>query len=96
MPRRVPSRAGHCRWAVLTLLAAAALGRAAAADPPEPKAGPPSGAVPAPAVASGPTSPRGSASRAGPTSPSVSPRSHRFASSSASALGIGRWPSRFR
>src|SRR5262245_34728406 len=49
MPNRVARRDGPRRGAVLTLLAAAALARAAVADPPDPQATPPSGAAPAPA-----------------------------------------------
>src|SRR5262249_27040042 len=49
MPRLVARPAGIGRWAVLTLLAAAALPRAAVADPPAPKAPPPPGASSHPA-----------------------------------------------
>jgi CHAT domain-containing protein/Tfp pilus assembly protein PilF len=49
MSRPVPSRAGHCRWTVLTLLAAAALARVAVADPPDPKASASPGAASNPA-----------------------------------------------
>jgi tetratricopeptide (TPR) repeat protein len=51
MPNRVARRDGPRRGAVLTLLAAAALARAAVADPPDPKSAPPSEATPAPAPA---------------------------------------------
>src|SRR5262249_35091022 len=40
MPCRVPPRAGHCRWAVLALLATAFLAWGAVADPPGPKVTP--------------------------------------------------------
>jgi tetratricopeptide (TPR) repeat protein len=53
MPRPLARRDGPRARAVLALLAAAAFIRAAAADPPDPKAVPPAGAAPAPKALSG-------------------------------------------
>src|SRR5262245_57021895 len=48
MPNPIARRPGPGRWAIFALLPAAALARAAGADPLDPKAGPPSGVAPAP------------------------------------------------